>query len=49
MTICDSLKAVTMKTVTESFKSPSLAGFFVTICDLVYFYTSLAHSKDLLS
>jgi hypothetical protein len=42
---CDSvlwrLKAVTMRLVLESFKSPSLFGFFVTICDLVYFYTSL--------
>jgi hypothetical protein len=48
VTICDSLKAVTEKTIIESFKSPSLAGVFVTICDLVYFYTSLAYSKDLL-
>jgi hypothetical protein len=32
----------------ESFKSPSLAGVFVTICDFVYFYTSLAYSTDLL-
>jgi hypothetical protein len=31
---CDSHKAVTMKTVIENFKSPSLAGFFVTICDV---------------
>jgi hypothetical protein len=37
----DSLKTVTKKTVIESFKSPSLAGFFVTVCDRVYFYTSL--------
>jgi hypothetical protein len=43
---CDSLKAVTKKTVIESFKSPSLAGFFVIICDLVYFYTSLAYSTN---
>jgi hypothetical protein len=45
---CDSLKTVTKKTVIESFKNPSLAGFFVTICDLVYFYTSLAYSTDVL-
>jgi hypothetical protein len=31
--ICDSLKAVTMKTVTERFKSPSLACFF---CDYLW-------------
>jgi hypothetical protein len=31
----------------ESLNTP-LADFFVTICDLVYFYTSLAYSKDLL-
>jgi hypothetical protein len=37
---CDSLKAVTKKTDIECFKSPSLAGFFVTICDLIYYYTS---------
>jgi hypothetical protein len=43
----DSLKTVTKKTVIESFKSPSLS-VFVTICDLVYFYTSLAYSTDLL-
>jgi hypothetical protein len=36
------LKAVTMKMVIESLKNPSLAGFFVTVCDLFYFYTSLA-------
>jgi hypothetical protein len=42
------LKVVTMKMVIESFKSYSLSGFFVTIFDLVYFYTSLAYSKDLL-
>jgi hypothetical protein len=34
---CDSLKAVTMKTIKESFKSPSLSGFFVIICDFVFF------------
>jgi hypothetical protein len=45
---CDSLKAVTMKTVIESFKSPSIPGFFVTICDFVYFYTSLPYSTDFL-
>jgi hypothetical protein len=44
---CDSIKAVTMKTVIERFKSPSLAGFFVAICDLIYFYTSLAYSTHL--
>jgi hypothetical protein len=32
-----------MKTVIESFKSPSLAGFFVTIFDRAYFHTSLAY------
>jgi hypothetical protein len=37
-----------MQLVLESFKSLSLAGFFVTICDFVYFYTSLAYSTDLL-
>jgi hypothetical protein len=37
-----------MKTVIESFKSPSLSGFFVTICGFVYFYTSLAYLADLL-
>jgi hypothetical protein len=37
-----------MKNVIETFKSHILAGFFVTICDLVYFYTSLAYSTDLL-
>jgi hypothetical protein len=42
---CDSLKAVTKKAVIESFKSPSLASFFVTIYDLVYFYTSLAQGR----
>jgi hypothetical protein len=31
----------------DSFKSPSLVGFFVLICDLVYFYTLLAYSTDL--
>jgi hypothetical protein len=30
-----------MKTVIESFKIPSLAGFFVTICDLKIFTKSL--------
>jgi hypothetical protein len=45
---CDSLKAVTKKMVIESFESPSWAGFFVTICNLVYFYTSLAYWTDLL-
>jgi hypothetical protein len=52
ITKCDSTKAVTievtMKTVIESFKSPFLSGSFVTICDLDYFYTSLAYSTDLL-
>jgi hypothetical protein len=44
----DSLKSVTKKTVIESFKSPALAVFFVTICDLVYFYTSLAWAMAVL-
>jgi hypothetical protein len=33
--------------VIKSIKSFSLFGFFETICDLVYFYTSLAFSIDL--
>jgi hypothetical protein len=41
-------KMVTIKTVKESFKHPFLSGFFVTLCGLVYFYTSLAYSTDLL-
>jgi hypothetical protein len=47
---CDHLwrYTVTMKTVVESFKSPSIPGFFVTICDFVYFYTSLPYSTDFL-
>jgi hypothetical protein len=32
----------------KSLKSPFLAGFVVTFSDLVYFYTSLAYSTDLL-
>jgi hypothetical protein len=43
----DSLNVVTMKTVKLSFISPSLAGFFVIICYLVYFYTSLTYSTNL--
>jgi hypothetical protein len=42
------LKAVTVKMVIKSFKIPSLAVFFVAICELIYFYTSLAYSTDLL-
>jgi hypothetical protein len=43
--------------VRKSFENPSVAGFFVTICDLfvtylrpicVYFHTSLKYSTDLL-
>jgi hypothetical protein len=38
-----------MQLVLESFESPVLADFFVTICNLVYFYTSQAYSTDLLT
>jgi hypothetical protein len=52
VTICDSvlwrLKAVTMNTVIESFKNPSLSGYLMTVCDFVYFYTSLPYSYNLL-
>jgi hypothetical protein len=46
--ICDFAKSDHNEDGYRKLQSPSLAGFFVTICDLVYLYTSRGYSTDLL-
>jgi hypothetical protein len=43
VTICDFAKSGHNE---DDYKKLQKSGFFVTICDLVYFYTSLAYSTD---